>query len=461
MITAGNKKLLLFLFLFILLNGCYRHDDPFPADDDTKEADVNEWIWEKMNTYYYWEDLLVDTDRSDPDHKSYFNSLLYEDDGFSWISDDAETLRGELDGEILALGFSPAFGVFSNSRNIFIVVEYVYPGSNAEVAGLKRGDIILKIDGQDLTEDNYLDLYDKTEYTLSLGEYNGSGIYETDNEIFIVTNTLEVEPVVYSEVFEADAHRIGYLVYVDFISGNDDSKLEDLGQVIDGMKMEGITELIIDLRYNRGGDVGAAKYFGSLLAPEVNIQNRDVFIRFDYNDFLENYYHHSEGENSDHLNIRFEEAGYHLDLEQVIILTSSHTASASELLLVGLEPYMQVVSIGEPTFGKFYGSFVLFDENDPPRHNWAIVPVVLKYANANGFSDFVNGVDPDYYVPDNLLEAKPFGDLTDPMMARAVSQITGNPLDENARTAPMKSYEDKIDWNRIRKGNLLMVPEDR
>jgi carboxyl-terminal processing protease len=152
-IEKGYKNLLLILIPILFVSGCYRHDDPAPADTVFTDSDINKWIWDEMNTYYYWEDLLVDGDREDPDHDAYFNSILYEDDQFSYISDDAETLHGELDGEIIALGFSPTFGVFSNSNNIFIVVEYVYPGSNAESAGLKRGDIILKVDGQNLTED--------------------------------------------------------------------------------------------------------------------------------------------------------------------------------------------------------------------------------------------------------------------------------------------------------------------
>jgi C-terminal processing protease CtpA/Prc len=459
MIADRYYKFIFFLLLVFLLNGCLLRDDPSPLGDDSQEVNINDWIWEEMNTYYFWKDYLVDTDRVEPDHETYFKSLLYEDDRFSWFSDDAESLREELDGEILALGFSPTFGVFTNTDKIFIIVEFVYPGSNAEAAGLSRGDIILKVDGEDLTNDNYLDFYDKSEYTLTLGQYNGSGIYETDEEIFISNNNIDVNPIIYSEVKEVEGIKIGYLVYVDFISGNNDSMLDNLGQVMDDFKSEEITELIVDLRYNRGGNVDAAQYFGSLLAPQSQVLNRDVFVIFDYNDILEKYYVEQEGENSNHLFIRFKEVGHHLDLDQVVILTSSHTASASELVLVGLDPYMPVISIGEPTFGKFYGSFVIYDQHDPPRHNWAMVPVVLKYTNADGFTDFVNGVNPDFYISDNLLEAKPFGDVTDPMMAQAISFITGNPINENARIDKVKTYYELINWGRIRKGNIFKVME--
>jgi carboxyl-terminal processing protease len=213
------RKIHLFFFLFLLLyNGCLFKEDPSPSGTDSGEVNINDWIWDEMNTYYFWKDFLVDTDRKDPDHEAYFNSLLYEDDRFSWISDDAEALREELDGEILALGFSPAFGVFTNTDKVFMLVEFVYPGSGAEAAGLSRGDIILKVDGEELTEENYLDLYDKSSYAVTLGGYNGNGIYETDEELFISNNNIELNPIIYSEVKEIEGIKIGYLVYVDFIS---------------------------------------------------------------------------------------------------------------------------------------------------------------------------------------------------------------------------------------------------
>jgi C-terminal processing protease CtpA/Prc len=317
----------------------------------------------------------------------------------------------------------------------------------------------LKIDGAELTQDNYLDLYDKSSFTVSLGGYNGSGIYETDEEIYISNNNIELNPIIHSEILETDGIKIGYLVYVDFVSGSEDALLKKLGEILEGFRSEGIDELVVDLRYNRGGNVDAAQYFGSLLAPQTQVINRDVFVRFDYNDILEKYYHDREGENSSHLYIRFKDVGYHLDLDRILFLTSSHTASASELVMVGLDPYMEVISIGEPTFGKFYGSFVIYDEQNPPRHNWAIVPVVLKYTNANGFTDFVDGVTPDYYVADNLLEAKPFGDPTDPMMAQAISYITGNPVNQNVRIGRAKSYDEMVNWKKIRKGNILQTSD--
>ena len=459
MAISRTVTFILILIIFTVFNSCFQEDESTQFDNISKEININDWIWEELNTYYFWKDFLIDTDQSESDHETYFKSLLYEDDRFSWISEDVETLLEELDGEILALGFSPTFGVFSNSNNIFIIVEYVYPESSAEEAGLARGDIILKIDGLNLTMDNYLDLYDKTEYTVTLGAYNENGIYETDQEIFITNSSIDINPVVYTEIKDIDNIKIGYIVYVDFLAGENDSKLDNLGHVIDEMKAQGITELIFDLRYNRGGNVEAVKYLGSILAPYKNVLNQDVFVKFDYNDVLEDYYLAKEGENSEHLFIRFSDNGHNLDLDRIVILTGSNTASASELLLVGLDPYMQIISIGEPTFGKFYGSFVIYDTNDPRKHNWAMIPVVLKYTNANGFTDFEYGITPDFYIEDNLLEAKPFGDEADPMLSKALSYIIGKDWDEGARIDRSKLYRELPDWYKIKKGNILYIQD--
>jgi carboxyl-terminal processing protease len=86
---------------------------------------------------------------------------------------------------------------------------------------------------------------------------------------------------------------------------------------------------------------------------------------------------------------------------------------------------MDVVQIGTTTYGKCYGSWTIPDWADPKRHNWAMQPIVLKYTNADGFTDFVDGIDPDFYVEENLLDLQPFGSYNDPVLAKALEEITG------------------------------------
>ena len=114
-----------------------------------------------------------------------------------------------------------------------------------------------------------------------------------------------------------------------------------------------------------------------------------------------------------------------LNLPRIYFLTTGGTASASESLITGLYPYMDVIQIGTPTYGKCYGSISIDDTADPKRHNWAMQPLVIKFFNGEGFTDFTAGIEPDYTVEDNLLYAKPFGSLEDPLLAKALEEITG------------------------------------
>lgn len=447
---------------FLLITSCSRDEEFIPADERTGLPDIGsdsgnvpKWILDEMSFFYFWNTELPSAEPSgDEDPETYFNSLLNSSDKFSYITDNAETIKEEMTGTILAVGFSPAFGVFNNTNNLFAIVEYVYPGSPADEAGLKRGDIILKINGDDLSRDNFLNLTSLNGFSVTLGEFNGRGIVESNESISINTGIIELDPVIHYEVKNVNGIKVGYLVFVDFISGENDKWLNSLGNAIGALKAEGITQLILDLRYNPGGEVSVAEYLASALAPANTVNSQEILVSFEYNENLQEFFTSRQGNNSPNLFSRFSQIENNLNLNEIIFLTTGGTASASELVIIALEPYMGVTIIGEPTFGKFFGSFVLYDDNEPPAHNWAIAPIVLKYANASGFTDFVNGLTPDIFVNDDLLNAKSFGDESDPMLATAISFIKGADI-SGVRLSTDRMYEPFYDLNRINKKNVF------
>ncbi len=453
------------ILVFLIITSCNRDEDIIPADDLTSgipdignNADnIPQWIYDEMSFFYFWNTGLPGTDPTgDEDPKTYFNSLLNSTDKFSYISDDAEAIKEEMTGTIIAMGFSPTFGVFTNTNNLFAIVEYVYQGSPAEKAGLKRGDIILKINGAVLSENNYLDLTLQNGFSVTLGSFNGRSIVETNETISIDKGVIELDPVIHYEVKTVNNIKVGYLVFVDFLSGENDKWLKSLGNALSEMKAEGISQLILDLRYNPGGEVNVAEYLASALAPASVVNNRETLVSFEYNTDLQDFFTSRQGQDSPNLTSRFSQNENNLNLNEIIFLTTGNTASASELVINGLKPYMGVTMIGEPTFGKFFGSFVLYDENEPPEHNWAIAPIVLKYANANGVTDFVNGLTPDIFIEDDLLNAKSFGDETDPMLAVALSVIKGEIIDpSSSRIGVNKQYKSVYDLNKINKKNIF------
>jgi hypothetical protein len=163
------------------------------------------------------------------------------------------------------------------------------------------------------------------------------------------------------------------------------------------------------------------------------MQQNEIFVELVWNDLYNNYWAGADldedgqpdGAESFQLRIRLPQSDLNLNLPRVYFLTTDGTASASESLMAGLYPYMDVVQIGTTTFGKCYASVTIDDWDEPKRHNWAMQPIVIKYSNAEGFTDFQDGIIPDLEVYDNLLYAKPFGSLEDPLLAKALEEITG------------------------------------
>jgi carboxyl-terminal processing protease len=148
-----------------------------------------------------------------------------------------------------------------------------------------------------------------------------------------------------------------------------------------------------------------------------------------------------------------------MQLSRAVFLTGYGSASASELLINGLDPYMDIIQIGEPTVGKFYGSMVMTDENEPPSHTYAMMPLIMKYENADGFSDFVDGLVPDYLIEDDLFDAKPFGSLDDPILSAAVRFLNNEEMP--ARVKPVVAPYIKLhDLDRLRRGNILFKEQE-
>jgi carboxyl-terminal processing protease len=394
---------------------------------------LNNWIWEGMNQAYLWEQQLPDLDPDyQPDPEAYFYDLLYTSDRYSWIEEDREELVAMLDGAGLATGMSARPGKISETQ-VISIVEYVTPDSPAEDSAIQRGDIILTIDGQSLTTENYYPLFFQNTATFEFGDWDGSQVVSNGRKVTLSAIEFSQNPVVHSEVIDYQGTKIGYLVFTQFTYGPDDEWFEELNSVFEEFKTAAVSDLVVDLRYNRGGYGYVSAYIASTLAPRSTMENEEIFISLEWNDAYKQFWMEydldkdgqPDGENSTQLVERFTESELNMDLSKVYFFTTESTASASESLMTGLYPYMDVVQIGTTTYGKCYGSITIDDWADPKRHNWAMQPIVFKYVNAAGFTDFVNGIDPDFEVVDDLLYAEPFGSFDDPLLAKALENITG------------------------------------
>jgi carboxyl-terminal processing protease len=421
--------LLVICFISIVaLNAC-KDDDPSPASDNEY---VNNWILENMQEWYYWEDELPSSPDKSLAPPDFFDSLLADEDRFSWIQDDYEELLNSLEGINKEAGFEfTLYRESEGSNNVFGQILYIKPSSPAAAAGLQRGDIFAKIDGQQLTTSNVEDIFGGLDqpYTLTYKEL------DIEAETFSAEKTVSLTPVQYSEnpnfyhdiIIEGE-RKIGYFVYNFFAAGDGDAYDQEVDAIFADFKAEGITDLILDLRYNSGGSERSATNLASLIAPNVN--NTKVFFKREYNDQIEQAIINDPNLGTAFLSGKFtnktQNIGSQLTNSRVYVLTSSRTASASELIINGLKPYMDVFLIGKKTYGKNVGSISLYVEDDP-KNTWGMQPIVVKAFNSLNQSDYSNGFIPDVENLDNSIYLYPIGDTRESMLADAIEEITGVP----------------------------------
>ncbi|SHE94782.1 C-terminal processing protease CtpA/Prc, contains a PDZ domain [Mariniphaga anaerophila] len=432
--------------VLITLGSC--KDAPLPTPNPDKEEaseltqKVNDFIQFVMEDIYLWYAELPDIDiRYETDSKEYFDKLLYKDDKWSFITDDIVALENSFEGVETTFGYSLAFGRFSDTKDIFAVVEFVYPNTPASEAGFQRGDFIVLLNEENITDDNYTDLIYASSLSVHKGTLSESGeeISVNPTPVSMTARTLNLDPVIITNVIEQDGHKIGYLLYAQYIS-NFNGSLDNAFQYF---KDQQITDLVIDLRYNPGGGIDAAQYLCSSVAPANTVSNEETLVTFQWNDKYQSYWEYKKI--TDQLEVNFtKSASVKLGLDKMHILTGPGTASASELTITGLKPYMEITTVGDTTYGKYAASntfkpeYFLKDDNGNGYYdttadyedfdNWGIQPIILRFANAEGVTDFKDGFAPDILVDDNLTDGIPLGDKNEVLLKTAIEDITGTQI---------------------------------
>ena len=449
--NLGNKLSLLALaMLFLFMVSCKEDmiepttpvETP-PTAVATQFSQINSWAYDVMKDAYFWSNVLPARRGLDSlaNPKEYFEKLIYNRttvDRFSGITDDIASMQKQFNGisKIFGIQYQLAFTDQTQS-SIGLFLSYVVKGSPAEAAGLKRGDIVLKVNGQSLTNSNYATLLrsgDNVSFTL--GTLDGTNLVADNAKTFNLTKAEVTEnPVGFSKVIDKPQHgkKIGYLVYTGFVPGTGTSEKQfdnELRQIFGDFKAQGVNELILDLRFNGGGYISSAETLASLIGK--NISSSKVFYKEQWNDAYTAYFKQKNGPNALEHNFLNEPNNIGENLNRVFVLTSNSTASASELVINGLKPYMNVVTIGNNTAGKnLFGTLI---DDEQKRWNWGLYVMLGKTANANGESDYgtVNGIAPNYKVDDTVIPFRPFGDDNETLFNKALS-IMGVPAGTTAR----------------------------
>ncbi|BDU23341.1 S41 family peptidase [Flavobacterium sp. GSB-24] len=441
-------KSILFLFLLAFsLQSCEDQDDvAAPAD-----LQVNNFIWRGLNEVYLWQaDVpnLADGRNLQPDFDTFLRGYskpedLFEDllnkpeskypnggaiDRFSWIVDDYTVLEQELSGITKNNGVDFRLSLISSGSNDVVgYVRYIIPNSDASTKAIKRGDLFTSVNGTKLTVSNYQQLLlNQDSYTLNLADYNGSTFVLNGKSVALTKTVLEENPIFINKVITSGSHKIGYLMYNGFYSEYDDK----LNQAFGELKAQGVTDLVLDLRYNGGGAITSSTRLASMITGQFPGQ---IFSKMTFN---AKQMEGLSGDDLESLNERFVnnidgKSLNSLNLNTVYIITTESTASASELVINGLKPYINVVQIGEITTGKNVGSFTVYDsetltkKNVNPNHKYAMQPLVLKITNSANFGDYTQGLQPTYEQNEQVSTYGVLGETSEPLLSLAISKITG------------------------------------
>lgn len=400
------------------------------------------WMYETMQQeYLYYQDI--------PEKKSlnffnkpsdFLNSMVSSKDKksgstFSHIDSVFVTTR--------STSTTPTFGfegtmVRAENGSYGIRVLYTQENSPAEEVGLKRGDLIIAANNKKInSSDLFYITSPKEAYLFTMGKLNERGFDTLQTVQMPSPRIVENKNIYKSDIMEIAGKRVAYIMYNEF--GNNDT--ENLKLLFKDIAGQSVDDIILDLRYNPGGYVNIAQLVSTNLAPQEAMGS--VFLKMTHNDKINQ---------TDILN--FEQSllanGSPVNYKNLYVITSSNTASASEIVINCLRPYMagRLIQVGTATFGKNVAQQLYTDEEKAPMLEFWMTNSLLS--NAEDFSDYyTSGLKPDYEKAENFKgELGELGTAQDSLMIPIIKHIeTGSFPTTETPDAASRSLDEKLRFN--------------
>ncbi len=451
--TMKHKWTLIFAVAASLLTGCYGKEDPDvpskPTKEEAERTAVNIFAYNTLNVYYLWNEEISGsfegwTTDEDPVEKVY--NIRYKDaegndiDRWTMVTDSYSEMVSSTDHISTTYGMDFKLYYADRSKEaVYMVITLVYPSSPASEAGISRGCCFTRINGKKITEENYYDLITDevlSSSSVSLTDINGSEVSMTAVEMY-------EDPVLVHKVFDVDGKKVGYLFYNSFTLDS----IKDLVRVASEFKGAGVTELILDLRYNPGGYVYAETALASLLAPEAEVRAESVFETNIYNKTLSfimgdsnTYFAPRLSDEVNGKKIEADLISSNLNLSRIYAIMTESTASASESLITGLSPYTDIKIFGSVSYGKFctgimrsakdwYRSIDAKDNPDLASYgeyagDWGMYVMIGRFADKFGRTPCMpDGFEPDFAVDDDPTRTEQLGDGNEAMLNAVLTYI--------------------------------------
>lgn len=414
--------------------------------------EIQNWIYDTLDKWYFWNEGLISKDKVNffEEPQKLFYSLLSPLDGkkdqpYSYIEKKLEIPTRSISQTEYSYGFDFLLANITDGKTKYlgVLITYTVPNSPATEAKLLRGDIINTIDGAAVSTSNALSMVG--------GPAKKITVIRGDQLLTIeLGSAREVEdnPVYLVKKFNND--KIGYLAYNHFTPGNKDEYDNSLRQA--AVELDGVEKLILDFRYNNGGSISSAEVLLSLFGPSQSLNETVGYL--EYNKTI----NRKEDITTSSKKVG---NGKNINIQEIYVLTSQSTASASELVINSLRTYIPVHVIGTTTVGKNMGS-VGFDKNE-----WHIQPIVCQIFNNDKQSDYSDGFKPgiysgttdlikENYKVEETLPFYPIGSPSDPLIRRAL-QIINQGGGVNTRANTEQRITPVINSVDLRRSNNLIV----
>ncbi|MEK9603463.1 MAG: S41 family peptidase [Flavobacteriaceae bacterium] len=450
------------------------------SDDYTGEKyfRIHQFVWEAMNSYYLWQEevpSLNDENKPEsakykeiiapyPEPEAFFESLKHQEDKYSVIRSNYVDLENSIKGIDASNGIEFILSRYGSGENILGVVTYILEESDASNKNIKRGDIFIGVDNKDLTSDNYKELLfgENLNYTLNMADLNNNVLSPNGKNIALTKiENFQSNPIQINKIIQTNGMKVGYLMYNQFAQGFDD----DLNEAFANFKLERIDELIIDLRYNGGGLTRSALNLAGMITGQFN---GEIFAKYLWNQKLMNVFNSDPTKYASYLGENFTQqladgsAINSLNLNKVYVITSNRSASSSELLINGLAPYINVIQVGDNTYGKNVGGLAaLYDYIDNngtknPDHTYAVYCMSFYSANSQDFYEYADGLVPqaDFKLKEDLTNLGVLGENSEPLLSLALSHINNNTARYQIK-APIFPLENMVDDPQFIKDQLF------
>ncbi|MBK7627005.1 MAG: hypothetical protein IPJ16_07345 [Bacteroidales bacterium] len=398
------KKLIFLPILFLaLFTSCKK--DPVLPDNTLTPAMARDSLYDIMKDVYFWYNMpeasSVTTANKDnyKDPYELLEAMRYRKlDRWSFVA-DYDKFMAELQGEFVGHGFRIGVDNSGKAR-----IAMIYKNSNLYTNGVRRGWIIKTINGVDPAP--ILISGDGAAYTNLIGA-STAGITNvfvftkpdgTDVTIPTTKSTFSVNTVLlYDTIHLKSGVVAGHLVFESFYN----PAPQELITAFSFFQANGIKDLILDLRYNSGGDLNIAQTLASYIAG--NAYKGIVFAKLSHNDKLQNY----------NTSLAFKTTDYSVALPRLMVITSRTTASASEDVMNGLKPIVNVVSFGDTTNGKPTGMYPWY-----VGKKYAMLPIAFKIVNSQNLGEFFDGIFPAKIATDDI--TRDFDDRNEACLKEAI-----------------------------------------